>query len=115
MDPWVTVFVAIVSSGAFTAVISAFVNYNLNKKIKADECKKTKEDGIASGVQILLEERIDRIAKKNIEQGFIYDDDKDRLTRMWIVYHDQLEGNGHLNDIMELVRKLEVRVRGIKQ
>jgi hypothetical protein len=112
---WVTIIVAVVSSGAFASAISAIVNYKLSKKIKAEETKKTKEDGIASGVQILLEERIDRIAKKHIELGYIYDDDKDRLNRMWHVYHDQLDGNGHLNDIMDLVSKLEVKVRGIKQ
>ena len=112
---WVTVIVAVVSSGAFASAISAIVNYKLSRKIKAEETKKTKEDGIASGVQILLEERIDRIAKKHIELGYIYDDDKDRLNRMWHVYHDQLDGNGHLNDIMDLVSKLEVKVRGIKQ
>lgn len=114
MEPWLTVIVAILSSGACTAVVTSIVNYKINKKIAEESKKKTKEDGIASGVQILLEERIDHIAKKHLELGYIYDDDKDRLNRMWLVYHDQLEGNGHLNDIMDLVKKLEVRVRGIK-
>ena len=101
------IVIAVISSGAFTAIITGIVNYFVSKK----SYKQTREQGIADGVMILLEERINRICRRHLDEGYIYTDDKDRLERMWAIYHHNLGGNGYLDEVMKLMEKLPTKVR----
>lgn len=58
----------------------------------------------------ILYDRIKHLAKSYIKRGYITVEEYEDLKRMHKVYHDDLEGNGFLDAIMEEVSKLEIRV-----
>ncbi|MCD8365993.1 MAG: hypothetical protein LUC83_09360 [Clostridiales bacterium] len=94
------IIVAIIGSGALSVIIS-----NIFSIVKA---KKGKKSGEAAGVQLLLYDRIKHLCKSHIERGYIATNDLDDLERMHKVYHDDLNGNGFLDDLMRNVRRLPV-------
>jgi hypothetical protein len=58
----------------------------------------------------ILYDRIKHLAKAYIKRGWISVEEFEDLKRMHDVYHDELEGNGFLNDLMAAVAKLEKKV-----
>lgn len=58
----------------------------------------------------ILYDRIKHLAKSYIKRGWISVEEYEDLKRMHKVYHDELGGNGFLDDIMKEVNKLEKRV-----
>lgn len=58
----------------------------------------------------LLYDRIKHLAKTYIKREYITVEEYEDLERMHKVYHDDLNGNGFLDDIMKEVKKLEKRV-----
>lgn len=58
----------------------------------------------------ILYDRIKHLAKSYIKRGYITVEEYEDLKRMHKVYHDELDGNGFLDAIMEEVDKLEKRV-----
>lgn len=60
--------------------------------------------------RIILYDRIKHLAKAYIIRNYITVEEYEDLKRMHDVYHDNLNGNGFLDAIMDEVRKLEKRV-----
>ena len=60
--------------------------------------------------RMILYDRIKHLAKSYIKRGYITVEEYEDLKRMHEVYHDNLEGNGFLDAVMDEVRKLEKRV-----
>lgn len=58
----------------------------------------------------ILYDRIKHLAKAYIKKGWVSVEDYEDLKRMHKVYHDELDGNGFLDDLMRAVTKLEKRV-----
>ena len=58
----------------------------------------------------ILYDRIKHLAKAYIKRGWISVEEFEDLKRMHKVYHDELEGNGFLDDLMAAVAKLEKKV-----
>ena len=58
----------------------------------------------------ILYDRIKHLAKSYIKRGHITVEEYEDLKRMHEVYHDNLNGNGFLDAVMDEVRKLEKRV-----
>ena len=58
----------------------------------------------------ILYDRIKHLAKSYIKRGWISVEEYEDLKRMHNVYHNELGGNGFLDDIMKEVNKLEKRV-----
>lgn len=58
----------------------------------------------------ILYDRIKHLAKSYIKRGYITVEEYEDLKRMHEVYHDDLQGNGFLDNIMAEVNKLEKRV-----
>jgi hypothetical protein len=58
----------------------------------------------------ILYDRIKHLAKAYIKRGWISVEEYEDLKRMHSVYHDELNGNGFLDNIMEEINKLEKRV-----
>lgn len=96
----VTIIVAIIGSGALSTLISGIFSICQNRK------KKT--DGVTNGVQQLLYDRIKYLCKAHLERGRIATNDLADLERMHEIYHDDLDGNGFLDDLMQAVRKLPI-------
>lgn len=95
--------IAVIGSGAFSAIVSAIITA-FNNRVK-------KKSSTIMGLSVLLEDRIDYVAGVYIKQGFILAADKDRLYRMWNVYHYDLGNNGFLDAKMHLVDELPVRIK----
>lgn len=94
------IIIAIIGSGALSAVISG--------AFALIQTRKAKKDGVSAGVQQLLYDRIKYLCKSHLERGYIATNDLDDLERMHKIYHDDLEGNGFLSDLMAAVRRLPV-------
>ena len=94
------IIIAILSSGALSALISGFFNLYAKRKQKAD--------GVSAGVRQLLYDRIKYLCKEHIAHDYIASNDLEDLSRMHKIYHDELNGNGFLDDLMREVRKLEI-------
>ena len=94
------VILAVVGSGALSAVISGiFTTISTKRKQKG---------GVAAGVQQLMYDRIKYLCKSHLARGRIASNDLEDLERMHTIYHDDLDGNGYLDDLMKKVRSLEV-------
>ena len=102
------IIIAIIGSGALTALITNIFNIYRDRK--------SHEDGIAEGVQLLLYDRIKYLCKGYISLGQIAPDDLEDLSRMWECYHnpDGLNGNGYLDSLMQAVRRLPIISGGTK-
>lgn len=96
-----TIIIAVISSSAF----SAFVAWLLNRLDK----RKDKKTGVTMGVQVILYDRIKWLCKQYIKQGYISANDLEDLERMWKVYHNDLDGNGFLDALMNEVEKLPIK------
>lgn len=62
---------------------------------------------LQAGLREMLYDRIKYLSKKYISDGKIREEDYKSLKRMWAVYHEDLEGNGYLDEEMQKVEKLE--------
>lgn len=67
-------------------------------------------DSLIVADRTILYDRIKHLAKSYIKRGWITVEEYEDLKRMHKVYHDDLGGNGFLDEIMKEVSKLEIRV-----
>lgn len=97
-----SIIIAIIGSGALTALITNIFNVYRDRK--------SHNDGIALGVQLLLYDRIKYLTRSYIRDGKISAEDLEDLSRMWTCYHDPkgLDGNGYLDSLMTAVKKLPI-------
>lgn len=65
------------------------------------------DTALESGLRELLYDRIKLLCKTYISEGRIGEEDYNSLQRMWLVYHENLNGNGYLDSIMAEVEDLE--------
>lgn len=96
-----TIILAIVTSSALSALISGCFTM-------AAARKKT-ESGISAGVRMLLYDRVKHLGEKYRADGEISGDKLEDLIRMHKIYHDELNGNGYLDSVMEAVRALPIK------
>ena len=97
----VTIVVAIVSSGAFSAIVNAI--------LAARREKRQKETGVSAGVRMLLYDRIKHLGKAYIQRGSVTSDELEDLIAMHKIYHDDLGGNGFLDALMGSIRALPIK------
>lgn len=96
----IQILIAILSSGALSAAISGIFAYAA--------AKRKKDDAVIAGVRQLLYDRIKHLCKEHISRGFIASNDLEDLRRMHKIYHDELNGNGFLDDLMNTVSRLKI-------
>lgn len=96
------IILAILGSGALTALITNLFNVYRDRR--------SHEDGIAEGVQLLLYDRLKNLSKAYIREGKISAEDLEDLSRMWECYHNPkgLNGDGYLDSLMSTVKKLPI-------
>ena len=109
-DASITIICAILGSSLLSTIASAIITGISNKR----KIHKDVNNNISKGLEVLLEDRINYLVFKYIEQGWVYMDDKDRVRRMWLIYHEKLKGNGYLDDAMKMLAKLPIKLRGVK-
>ena len=93
--------IAVLGSGVLSTLITCIFSV-------ADK-KNKKKSGVASGTRILLYDKIKYLGKKHIAEKHITSEDLEDLIRMHKIYHDELDGNGYLDAIMEQVKKLPIK------
>lgn len=79
---------------------------------RGEEIKELREivNSLMVADRTILYDRIKHLAKAYIRRGWLYIEEYEDLDRMHKVYHDDLKGNGFLDEIMSDVRKLDKRV-----
>ena len=92
------IVLAILGSGALASVVSGIFSL-INNRHK-------KETGISSGVRILLYDRIKYLCIHYIERECISTEEYEDLVNMHAVYHNDLNGNGFLDDLMDQIKNL---------
>lgn len=102
METLTTIIVAVIGSG----VINTALNYYLNNK--------EDKDGVKEASRLMMKDRLRFLCIHYIHQEWIYEDELEDLIAMHKCYHDELEGNGYLDDLMSRVKNLEIRGIGVK-
>lgn len=100
-DIVLTLIVAIIGSGALSAVIAGLFSKRAEKQ--------RRNGGMVSGVRMILYERIKYLGKHYIERGSVEPDELEDLIEMHKTYHDDLDGNGFLDKLMGDVKKLPIQ------
>ena len=96
-----TVLIAIVSSSAFATLLS-FCTQLIRDRMK-------NKHGVAAGVKIILYDRIKWMGNKYLDRGWISSEELEDLVEMHRIYHDELIGNGFLDEIMKKVKALPLK------
>ena len=97
----IELFIAVIGSGALSALISGIFSL-INEK-------KHKQSGLYAGVRELLYDRIKTNAKCYIKKGYISTEELEDLIGMHNIYHDELYGNGYLDELMNKVKSLPIK------
>lgn len=101
-----TIIVAIIGSGAFNTLL----NYVLSSKEK----KETANNSSEKALRLMMKDRLRFLCMHYISQGWIYEDELEDIMAMHSLYHNDLKGNGFLDNQMEKVKNLELRGVGVK-
>lgn len=96
-----SIVLAVLTSSALSAVIAGLFARSADKKRKSS--------GMVSGVRMILYERIKYLGRHYIEKGAVEPDELEDLIEMHKTYHDDLDGNGFLDKLMDDVKKLPIR------
>ncbi|HNX15654.1 MAG TPA: hypothetical protein PKH29_12480 [Oscillospiraceae bacterium] len=95
------ILVAVLGSGALSALISGVFTVACNRS--------KKKDGVRAGVRMLLYDKIKHLGNKYSSAGEISEEDLEDLFNMHKIYHDDLAGNGYLDHVMTGVRSLPIK------
>ena len=103
-----TIILAVLSSGVLSTLISCI--FGVIRDRRADKKRSETEcEYVRDGLQQLMYDRIKHLCKSHINHGYIYSNDLEDLVRMHKIYHDELNGNGFLDDLMNAVFRLPIR------
>jgi len=86
-------------------LISQFFQRRADKKSKKD----IKIAALYEAQRLVMLDRIKCLGQRYISEGIVDFDDRRLLNKMHKVYHDQLGGNGDLDNIMKSVNKLQLK------
>lgn len=101
-----TIIVAIIGSGVLNTLLAQL--------IAAREERKDKNHAMRKATRLLMKTQLRSLCMQYINQGWIYEDELEDIIAMHSCYHDDLNGNGFLNELMERVKDLEIRGVGVK-
>lgn len=110
------------------AGIFKLVEWRLNRRAKVEDTERQQRfadcdargreieaikknlDSLLVADRVVLYDRVKFLAKSYISRGWVSVEEYEDLTAMHRVYHDELNGNGFLDELMKTVSKLEKRV-----
>ena len=93
-------WIALLGSSVLTALINVLYLLVLQRI--------NRRKGVADALRLLLQSQIKYLGKKYIMTGAICADDLQEIIEMHRVYHDELYGNGYLDELMARVRSLPI-------
>ena len=95
------IVIAVIASGLLSVIVSEVSSY-----FKEKRRKKSKEvKGIRMCLYVMIKDR----GRSYLKQGFITAEDLEDMIMMHKVYHDDLGGNGYLDQIMTQVKQLQIK------
>lgn len=100
-EPIVTIIVAIIGSG----VLNTLLNYAISVREKRKDVNGVEKQAL----RLIMKTIIQFLCLHYIERKWIYADELDDLIAMHKCYHDGLNGNGYLDELMSRVKSLEIR------
>lgn len=102
----------VLGGGFSAALVSGLIQltlWKLNRKAtKADKAGEN-EKHIKNALRLLMYDRIKYLGRCYIERGHVTTDDLEDLISMHECYHDDLDGNGFLDNVMAQVKLLPIR------
>ena len=98
-----TIIIAIISSGAFTTLINAVLNY-INKRNEA-------KSNLNKALMCLLGYKLKSECRRLIKENQADFEDLEQLDELNNLYH-QMGGNGYVKNLMSKVLSLEVKHNG---
>lgn len=94
------VVLAIIASGLLSVIVT-----EVSSHFKEKRRKKSKEvKGIRMCLYVMIKDR----GRSYLKQGYITAEDLEDMIMMHKVYHDDLGGNGYLDQIMTQVKQLNI-------
>lgn len=100
--------IALLGGSGFGALVAAIATAIQNRASRKER-EETKDDAVAEGVKYLLYVEILRLGRKFISDGKVDFDERRILNAMHSTYHNGLDGNGDLDNIMEAVNDLPLK------
>lgn len=103
--------VAILGGGFTAALISGVIQiviWKLNRKAELEDKSKNEDKYIKNALKILMQDRIKYLGKCYISEGSIDAENLCDLIEMHKCYHDDLHGNGFLDNVMDKVKQLQI-------
>lgn len=97
------------AGAALVSGIFSVIMWRLNRKAAKEDKSTEKTDNLTCGVRVLLYDRIKYLGKSHLNHGYITAEDLEDLTSMHQVYHNQLGGNGFLDNVMKQVNNLPIK------
>ena len=97
-----TIIIAIIGSGALSAVISGVFGLIQSRQRRKD------------GVRVMLYDRIKHLGRKYIAEAEISAEDLEGLIAMHTIY-PELDGNGFLDRLMDQVKGLPIQGKGLEE
>lgn len=99
----------ILGGGISAAIVSGTVQLILwrwNRRAAKEDVETKSEKQIKNALKMILYDRIKYLGRKYLDNGFISLEDLEDLLQMHKIYHDDLGGNGFLDNIMNQVKQL---------
>lgn len=106
MNYFITIMVAIIGSG----VLNTLLNYYIRIREKEQDNKSDMQQAL----RLMMKDRLRFLCTHYILQEWIYEDELEDILAMHECYHDDLKGNGYLDELIKRVRKLDIRGVGVK-
>lgn len=102
----------------FTAILVALIgssvlNTLLNYWLAAREKRNNKHREVQHSLRLLMKNELRTLCRHYLQQEWIYEDELEDLIDMHACYHDDLKGNGYLDNMMARVKELEIRGIGV--
>ena len=94
------ILIAILGSGLLSTLITNLFSTHKDKT--------NKNTGITKALRALLYDKIKYLCKKHIANGFITFEDYEDLVALHKIYHDDLCGNGYLDNLMQQTGNLNM-------
>lgn len=98
---YTAIIVAIIGSG----LINTLLTYIIGRR----ERKKDELSGIKKAMCFMLKDSLKISCMNYIEQGWIYEDELEELIETHKCYHNDLDGNGWLDELMSRVKSLPIK------
>lgn len=96
-------------SAAFVSGVIQLILWRWNRRAAKADKAGGNELHIKNALRILMYDRIKHLGRCYIERGYVTTDELEDLIAMHECYHDDLDGNGFLDNLMAQVKNLPIR------